>query len=218
MSEGGSLSVAPFRALLSSEQWEVLKSYPSRPHPAGDILLRQGEDGRHVLALIDGLVKIIRHDRDGRRRLLAFRGEGEILGEMALRPGGARLAEVRTMSACRVTTICADEFRRFVSDHQLAILIAEMAFNRLQEQTEAHDGAVHERLAKALVRLVEVSGGQASFSLTREELAQHIGVGRKSVSKALEQLGPGLVQAGKSRIGVISLDGLREIATHCVGQ
>lgn len=67
----------------------------------------------------------------------------------------------------------------------------------------------------ALLRLVEASGGQHTFSLTREQLAQHISVGRKAVSKALECLGPDKVKAGKSWIEVTGVEGLREtVATH----
>lgn len=164
-----------------------------------------------MLALISGLVKVIRRDRDGAERLLAFRGPGEILGEMALQHGAGRLADVWTMSVCKVSWVPAEDFRRFVDDHKLTGPLVELAVNRLMVQTTAHDGAVLERLATALLRLVEVSQGQLSFSLTRQELAQHIGVGRKAVAKALEQLGPECVQGGKGHITVIDVAALRAI-------
>ncbi|WP_256251743.1 Crp/Fnr family transcriptional regulator [Streptomyces sp. yr375] len=114
------------------------------------------------------------------------------------------------MSECKASLILAEDFRHFVRDHQLADPLATLASSRLLEQTRIYDGSVCERLAMALLRLVEVSGDVHSFSLTREELAQHIGVGRNSVTKALTQLGPGLVRAGKDRIEVTGVDGLRK--------
>ncbi|MFE3547704.1 Crp/Fnr family transcriptional regulator [Streptomyces kronopolitis] len=215
MSEDYSLSVSPLRDLVPHQEWVGLTCHPSQTYLAGRALLRQGSKGTHVLALVSGLVKVVRTDRDGRQRLLAFRGSGEILGEMALQRGGVRLADVWAMTECRASVVPAIDFQRFVRDYRLAYPLAVMAFNRLREQTEVRDGAVHERLAMALLRLVEVSGGLRSFSLTREDLAQHIDVGRKAVSKALERLGPDQVKAGKSRIEVISMEGLREtIAGH----
>ncbi|MFS0695708.1 helix-turn-helix domain-containing protein [Streptomyces nitrosporeus] len=98
-----------------------------------------------------------------------------------------------------------------MDNRRLAYPLAVMSSRRLLEQTEIHDGAVHERLAVALLRLVEASDGERSFDLTREDLALHIGVGRKAVSKALEQLGQDRVEAGKGRIDVIDVDGLREV-------
>lgn len=196
------------RDLVSNEAWAGLTRYP-RTYQPGRRLLEQGTEGAFVLALISGLVKVIRRDRDGAERLLAFRGPGEILGEMAVEHGGGRLADVWTMSVCKVSEVPAEDFRRFVDDHKLKGSLAALAINRLVEQTVAHDGGVRERLTAALLRLVEVSRGEVSFSLTRQELAQHIGVGRKAVAQALEQLGPGRVQGGKGRITVTDVAALK---------
>ncbi|MBM7168982.1 Crp/Fnr family transcriptional regulator [Streptomyces sp. G44] len=216
MSEGRSLLASPLRALVPHKEWEGLMCYRAQTYLAGRALLRQGDEASHVLVLVSGLVKVVRTDRDGRQRLLAFRGSGEILGEMALQCGAVRLAHVWAMSECKAAVVPAEEFQRFVHEHRLAYPLAVMASNRLREQTEVHDGAVHERLAMALLRLVEVSGGLRSFSLTREDLAQHIDVGRKAVTKALARLGPERVKAGKSRIEVVSVEGLRETVGGCV--
>ncbi|MFB7028583.1 MULTISPECIES: Crp/Fnr family transcriptional regulator [unclassified Streptomyces] len=215
MGEDRYLSVPSFRTPSSSEGWLELTRHRSQTYLAGRFLLRQGDAGTHVLALTRGLVKVVRTDRDGRQRLLAFRGPGEILGEMALQGRGVRMADVQAMSTCEASVIPAEHFQRFVRENRLAYSIAEMAISRLREQTEAHDGAVCERLAAALIRLVDASGGECCFSLTREELAQHVAAGRRAVSKALEELGPELVRVGKSRIEVISVEGLRaEVAGH----
>lgn len=210
MSERSSSLVSSLRGLVSDEVWAGLTAYPVRHRRAGDTLLKQGDPGTEVIVLVSGLVKIVHADRHGRKRLLAFRGPGEILGEMALQSGDVRLAHVEAMSTCKFSPILAADFHRLVRDYRLAGALAVLTARRLREQTEVYDGDVCERLVMALLRLVEVSGGARSFSLTRDELAQHIGVGRKSVSKALAQLGPGLVQAGRSRVGVVDVEGLRK--------
>ncbi|GHH39032.1 Crp/Fnr family transcriptional regulator [Streptomyces candidus] len=213
MSEDHPLSLSPLRALVPHQEWAELTRYPTQPYLAGRLMLRQGDEGTQVLALVEGMVKVVRTDRDGRQRLLAFRGRGDILGEMALEGAGVRMASVWAMINCKAALIPGQEFRRLVDNHRLGYPLAVMASRRLREQTEIHDGAVHQRLAVALLRLIEVSEGQRTFDLTREELAQHIGVGRKAVSKALERLGRCRVEAGKSRIRVIDLEGLREAIT-----
>ncbi|GGZ37177.1 Crp/Fnr family transcriptional regulator [Streptomyces inusitatus] len=177
--------------------------------PPGVTLLEQGTPGTGAFALISGMVKVIRRDRGDRQRLLAFRGPGEVLGEMALQYGGERLADVRTMSRCRVVWISAGDFHHLVKQHDLAYSLAVVASSRLREQTEMYDGAIHQRLAMALLRLVDISEGVCSFSLTREELAQHIGAGRNSVTKGLRALGPDKVRVEKGRIIVSSVEGLK---------
>ncbi|MEV0846294.1 Crp/Fnr family transcriptional regulator [Streptomyces sp. NPDC049954] len=222
MSEDNHLSLSPLRALVPHEDWAELMRYPSSIYPIGHALLCQGATGTHVLALDYGLVKVVRTDRDGRERLLAFRGPGEILGEMALQGAGVRMATVRAIGECKAFHVPGADFRRLVDKHRLAYPLAVMASRRLLEQAEIHDGAVHERLAVALLRLVEVSGGNRSFDLTREDLAQHIDVGRKAVSKALETLGQDRVVAGKRRVEVVDVERLRKVieapGTRCASR
>ncbi|OUD04504.1 Crp/Fnr family transcriptional regulator [Streptomyces swartbergensis] len=218
MSEDRTPLVLPFRALVSRAEWDRLTAYRLQTYLPGAALLTQGDPGTHVLALESGLVKVVRVDRDGRRRLLAFRGAGDIVGEMAVQCGGTRTASVWAMSMCKAAVVFAEDFRRLLQCSELAGRLAVMASHRLWEQTEIHDGAVHERLALTLLRLVDSSdkrdpsGRRApTFSLTRDDLAQHLNVGRKAVSKALEELGADTVEAGKCRITVVNEDNLRRL-------
>jgi CRP-like cAMP-binding protein len=218
MSEDRTPLVLPFRALVSAAAWDRLTANRLQTYLPGAALLTQGAPGTHVLALDSGLVKVVRVDRDGRRRLLAFRGEGEILGEMAVQSGGTRTASVWAMSMCKAAVVLAEEFRRLVQNPELAGRLAVMTSHRLWEQTEIHDGAVHERLALTLLRLVDSSDQRdpagrrtRTFSLTRDDLAQHLNVGRKAVSKALEELGADTVEAAKCRITVVNEDHLRRL-------
>ncbi|GAA2595215.1 Crp/Fnr family transcriptional regulator [Streptomyces tubercidicus] len=190
------------RDLVPAEAWEELTRFPGRHHLAGETLLRQGDSGTHVLAILRGMVKVVRTDADGKERLLAFRGPGEVLGEMAVQVDGARLASVRAISECEVSVVPAEAFRRFVTQHDLANQLAAHAVSRLREQTQTCEGDVDRRLAAALLRLIAVSGVR-SFSLTREELGQHIGVSRCSITKVLERFGEQRVQAGRLYIEVI---------------
>ncbi|MEU3398168.1 Crp/Fnr family transcriptional regulator [Streptomyces filamentosus] len=215
MSEDDFLHSPPLRSLAPPEQWGWLTRYPPQTYLAGRALLRQGDQGTHVLALVEGLVKVVRTEPDGRQRLLGFRGEGEILGEMALQDGSVRMADVWALRDSRAHIVPAQDFRRFVQDNRLARPIFELAWNRMREQAALCEGAVHERLARALLRLVEAAGnGEPHFCLTREELAQHIDVGRKAVSKALEVIGPECVEVGNRRIEVVSVEGLRRKAGY----
>ncbi|MFD0852081.1 cyclic nucleotide-binding domain-containing protein, partial [Actinomadura adrarensis] len=49
----------------------------------GQTLLRQGEPAFHVLLLVSGRVKVLLTMSDGEVLLLAVRGPGELLGEIA---------------------------------------------------------------------------------------------------------------------------------------
>ncbi|MEU2063189.1 Crp/Fnr family transcriptional regulator [Streptomyces sp. NPDC013455] len=209
MSEQSPLSPpTTLRDLAPVAWWSMAGAYPARAHTAGQILLRQGEAGTHVLALMQGIVKVVRRSVDGRDRLLSFRGPGEVLGEMAVQDGDARLADVQTVTDCKVAVVPAAAFRALVKEHDLTEKLNRLALGRLREQTEAGEGDLDQRLAATLLRLMALSG-ERSFRLTRLELAQHLDVGRGSVSEALRRLGPGCVRAGRTSVEITDEGGLR---------
>ena len=72
---------------------------------AGDVLVRQGDPGREVFLVLDGVVRV---DRDGEQ--LAEYGPGAILGERAHLEGGVRTSTLVAATACRVASVEASQF------------------------------------------------------------------------------------------------------------
>ncbi|MFF9757833.1 Crp/Fnr family transcriptional regulator [Streptomyces sp. NPDC014344] len=137
---------------------DLLEHSFERRHPAGSVLLRQGESGTHVLAVVTGVAKVIRQERNGDLSLLAFRGPGELLGEVAVLDDGVRSANVESISQCVVGVMGKAEFLAFVSRHSLFPVLVRYALTRLRESDEARGGGdVRARLATALVHLIDIS-------------------------------------------------------------
>ncbi|GGR66035.1 Crp/Fnr family transcriptional regulator [Streptomyces humidus] len=198
---------------------DLLEHCFERRHPAGSVLLRQGEPGTHVLAVVTGVAKVIRRERNGDLSLLAFRGPGELLGEVAVLDDGVRSANVESISPCVVGVLDKAEFLAFVSRHGLFPLLVRYALTRLRESDEARGGGdVRALLAAALVHLIDISaqphlahgtGGPVELALTRHELAQHLGTSRNTVTAALNALASCGVRAGRRRILVEDVQALR---------
>jgi CRP-like cAMP-binding protein len=72
---------------------------------AGDVLVRQGDPGREVFLVLDGVVRV---DRDGEQ--LAEYGPGAMLGERAHLEGGVRTSTLVAVTACRVASVDASQF------------------------------------------------------------------------------------------------------------
>lgn len=156
------------------------------PH---DVLLRQGDPATHVLALAAGTVLITRQGLRGQPTLLAVRGEGELLGDLALLEGGTRSATVIAMEPCRLHIVPALEFTRFVAEHQLVATLLRHTISRLREaeqiRVELATADVSIRLAATLVRLAALASAEPGdgfdIRLTQSELAQLIGASRNAV-------------------------------------
>ncbi|MFF4586564.1 Crp/Fnr family transcriptional regulator [Streptomyces sp. NPDC001388] len=198
---------------------DLLERSFERRHPAGSVLLRQGEPGTHVLAVVTGVAKVIRQERNGDLSLLAFRGPGELLGEVAVLDDGVRSANVESISQCVVGVMSKAEFLAFVSRHGLFPVLVKYALTRLRESDAARSGGdVRARLAATLVHLIDISGhphsaqsvhGPVEFALTRNELAQHLRTSRNTVTAALNDLASCGVRLGRRRIIVDDLPALR---------
>jgi CRP/FNR family transcriptional regulator, cyclic AMP receptor protein len=209
------------RRLVGDALWtDILEQSFERRHPVGDTLLRQGEPGTHVLALRSGVVKVTRRERSGDLTLLAFRGPGELLGEVAVLDDAVRSASVEAISHCSVAVLSKTEFLRFVTDHDLFPVLVRYALGRLRESDRARGGGdVVARLAASLVSLADISGHSTippgrhlELALTRDELAQHLRVSRNTITACLSELEPLRVRTGRKRIFIDDLPALRQVA------
>ncbi|MFX4293702.1 Crp/Fnr family transcriptional regulator [Streptomyces bohaiensis] len=213
-------SVPSMRHLVGEERWRRLIdiAFP-RSHPAGATLLRQGEPGTHVLALRRGVAKVLLGERGGGLTLLAFRGPGELLGEVAVLDDGVRSASVVATTPCAVSVLDSTAFLRLAAEQDLYPVLTRYALGRLRESDSARGGGdVTARLATALLHLADMSEEPSDapavreLALTRNELAQYLGVSRNTVTTALAELGPARVRTGRGRVHIGDLQALRTAA------
>ena len=68
--------------------------------PAGTNMITAEQPGEVVYVLLEGTVKILIEQMDGREVILAFLGAGDTVGEMSLVDSAGRSANVMTMEKC----------------------------------------------------------------------------------------------------------------------
>jgi hypothetical protein len=119
----GSEDTPAFVTAVESElerelSWAVLRSegkIPRRRLEAGETLVEQGEIGRDVYLLLDGVLDV---EVDG--EAVGQVGPGAIVGERAVVEGGERTATLRGVTPCRVAVLSMDRF----DERELAELAA----------------------------------------------------------------------------------------------
>lgn len=201
-----------FRALVHSDVWDELTAMGrSRVCEPGDVLVRQGDAGTHVVVLLSGLVKVSRCADDGSEVLLAVRGGGEIIGAMAAIDGGASSTTVSALGPCRTRVLVAADFVAFVLAHNLALPLLRhaAAWQRESEQicVELSTLPVSRRLVRMLLRLAQTMGTDAGdavavdLGMPQEELARAIGASRSQVAADLARLrAEGILSTGRRRV------------------
>ncbi|WP_241562268.1 Crp/Fnr family transcriptional regulator [Streptomyces hoynatensis] len=206
--------------MLSQGVWEeIVREGWQRRYAAGDMMLRQGSPGTHLLACTAGLAKVVQHRPDGAVLWLAFRGPGELLGEVSVLStrGEPRSADVVAVTECVTQVLDAARFRRFVEERGLGADLLQQAMDRTRESDEYRAElvtlSVSERLARTLLRLSVLADSRQLTGLTQEELAQAVGGSRNGVAEGLQRLrAAGAVETARRVIGITDLGVLRRWA------
>ena len=80
----------------------------ARVYAAGDLIARQGDDGREAFLLTAGEAELTRRQADGREGAVRLLGRGSAFGEMGLIPGRAYTATVKARTGVEVLAIDAE--------------------------------------------------------------------------------------------------------------
>ncbi|MEU8716970.1 MULTISPECIES: Crp/Fnr family transcriptional regulator [unclassified Streptomyces] len=192
----------------------------------GEVLMREGEQADFVVLLTAGLVKATVDSANGYTSLLALRGPGELLGELACVDGGPRGATVTAMRRSEGVVVAAGAFLRLLErEPGLSLSVLRSVVGRLRDSDglRAEQGArtTRSRVAALLVKLAVEYGsavpeplpGAVSVQVNQRELASAAGASRESVVRCLRAMQrEGLVATGRGRTVVLDLAGLRRWA------
>jgi CRP/FNR family transcriptional regulator, cyclic AMP receptor protein len=208
-------------SLTAEEADELSATGMPRAYGANVTLFHQGDEAGAVMVLLRGRVKVVGMGGYGREAIMALRGPGELLGELAAIDGGPRSATVTTLEPVDVLLVAHSTFSSFLERRpRVALVILRLIVKRFrhageqQAQFATHD--VQARVAQRLLELAERFGSpedrgiEIALPLTQEELASWAGASREAVSKALHQLRAlRIVETGRRRVTVLDLEALR---------
>jgi CRP-like cAMP-binding protein len=211
---------------LTPDELEALTDLGRRQRYAkGGPMFVEGEQSDRVLAILDGRVKVSVVTPDGKEVVLAVRGPGDLLGELAFIDGEPRSATATALDPVSSVVVSAADFTQFLESHpRVALLLLRMVSRRLRDadnkraEFAAFDtvGRVASRLLELAERFGEASGANGiliTLPLTQEELAGWTGSSREAVSKALSALrAVGFIETKRRAITVLDVEGLRRRA------
>jgi CRP/FNR family transcriptional regulator, cyclic AMP receptor protein len=208
-------------ALTEAEADDLRAVGRRRAYGANVTLFHQGDEAGPVLVLLDGRVKVVALTPAGREVIVAVRGPGDLLGEMAAFDGQPRSATVATLEPVDALLVPGSAFAAFLERRpRVALVLLRMVAERLRyADAQQADFATHDvvgRVAHRLVELCERFGEpgadriEIELPLSQEELAAWTGASREAVSKALQLLRSlRIVETRRRRVAVLDLDALR---------
>ena len=214
-----------FWGLLSGrEQADLQKLGLTMDFSPGAILCNEGDPATHLYVLMDGWVKIFSVTSHGQELVLALRGHGDIVGELAGEATGYRAAAVQAVDLVHALTVGYDRFSSFLDSNPGAA----HAYQRVVTQRWTDSAAMlrrrsvtngSQRLAALLLELagkhgsVTDGGSDVVMPLSQEELASLAGTSRATVTRALSNWrSRGIIRTGQKRFTITDPASLRQIA------
>jgi CRP-like cAMP-binding protein len=134
--ETGSIrSDVNFWDVLDPKQQDQLRSVGAwQTFRAGAVIMREGEPADYIVVILGGRAKITVY-RDGRERVLAFRGIGQLIGERAAQRVNVRSATVTALEMVWALVVQTRDFAAFTMGHQDVLkFLDDQTFERLTEE------------------------------------------------------------------------------------
>ena len=193
-----------------------------RPVGRSQPILRAGAAGDDVVLVLSGRVQLVAYGMAQREVLLAIRGPGELIGEMAALGGQRRSASAIAVDDVEAGFMTGDEFRAYLREHpDAALVLIRMLVGRLTDATrDVVDLATQDSVGRIAKRLLELAhdhgapsegGTRIELSLTQDELARWTGATRETVSRALRLMRQlGWISTDNRKITVLDPDALRQ--------
>src|SRR5262245_47573433 len=188
------------------------------------VIYLPGDPGQAVFFVNGGRVKISKVTRDGKELTLAYRGPGDIFGELAMIDGGPREEMAEAMENALISELPRQEFERIVQkEATVGYKLTKIVASRRREVENKIEQLifkdVNAKLAELLLRLAseygieDARGTLVSLKITHQEMANLIGSTRETVSLTLSQFKrKGLIQTDGRKVILADREGLRALA------
>jgi CRP/FNR family cyclic AMP-dependent transcriptional regulator len=186
----------PIFSRLPEEQLaKVARVARYRRVPRSTPIVHAGDPTDSLYVLVNGSIKVMNTNEEGREVILSILGPGEFFGEMGMIDGSPRSATVVSIEACEVITIAKEDFGRVLSEnYEIALHIMKSLVQRLREADRKIENLalldVYGRVGKLLLEFSELRDGQRVVmrKLTKQDIAKMVGASREMVSRVMKDL------------------------------
>jgi CRP/FNR family cyclic AMP-dependent transcriptional regulator len=195
----GAVSDQGFLTRLDQPARDALEAVSGRHHfGAGHVLFCEGDIGRDVFILVQGIVKVVTTSASGNQVILDLVSAGSVLGELSAIDGQPRSASVEAVTAIEVFVVRIEDFRNFLecqprSAAELLGVVAARLRMASQRQLEFGSSDALTRLCRCILVMIERFGARdespsVSLPITQPDVAKLTGLSREAVVKGLRRL------------------------------
>jgi CRP-like cAMP-binding protein len=191
-----------------------------RSFEKGEVVFFQSDISEAAYLVRTGKVSIVLNSPDGREMVINEMRSGDLFGELGLLTRKARSTSAIAHTKCELLSIPREVFLGVIEkEPHLALHMLEITANRLQMSGKRESALAfldaQARLARLLLELEEHEHNKGYVTISQEELAQHTGLIRQTVAKALGKWRrAGWLITGRGRIMILNRKALADLESN----
>ena len=205
--------VSIFRNLENSQKIDILKKIEHKKFKKGDIIFNEGDDATALFFMSNGRIKLYKYTTDGKEQIISVLSDGDFYGELDILKKSKYRVNAKAITDCKICTVTSRDFKELMTARpELALAVIESLTERLTDAEglvrSLATNDVDARIAYLLSSLIDKYGEKAGSNieiqlpLSREDMANYIGVARETISRKLKKFEKG---------GIIKLEGTKKI-------
>ncbi len=207
-------SKVPIFSTLSQEELAELNSLKiNKDYKKGEILFFEGDQMESLYIINQGRVKVFKYTKEGKEQILYILSEGDIFGELSLFRSEKLTFNVEALEDVNTCILTKRNFEVILGKRpEISMKILEVMGERLIKMETLIQSLgtkdIEARIATFLLELIpEYTKSRGSIReielpLSREEIANYIGVTRETISRKLGKM---------QEEGILKVKGIKKI-------
>lgn len=214
-----------FSSLNEEELQRIADLITHKEYKKGEILLHDGDPMESIVIIHEGSVKAFKYTADGREQILYVFSEGDFFGEQNLLSNRTASYSVEALQPVKTCILSKTQFQQLIYQHpDIAVKIIAELGERMARLENVMQGMgvrnVDSRIGGILLEFASKYGKEdregtlINLPLSREGIANYLGVARETVSRKLGQLeSEGVIRSVNNKsILILNPKALGEIA------
>lgn len=212
-----------FENLNNEELLEIVKTINHKEYNKGDVIFTEGNIANTLYFVNEGKIKLYKYTKDGKEQILHVLSEGDFFGELDLIKPSKYGFNAKAIVDSKICTLTKEEMKDIMMRNpEIGIKLLETVGERLAKVENLVQNLatndVDSRMAYLITDLMEKYGEPTGnnisikLPLSREEMANYIGVTRETISRKLKKLeDENLIKIiGTKNIVILDEEGLRD--------
>ncbi len=188
-----------FSILEEPQLKEITDKINRRAYKKGEMIFFEGEMSDKLYVINSGKVKIFKYTKEGKEQILYIVSSGDFLGDLSLLKKDEFKFNAEALEDVNICELTKDDFDKVVKQNpEIALKILEILYERISKLENLVQSLstkdIETRISGLLLGLIKDFGIpengliRLELPLSREDMANYIGVTRETISRKLNSM------------------------------